>query len=191
MEIKKRLTEIIVNAVEEDNRTAAREFLKYNNDISKLAINSVDYIKIIVDIELDFGIELQDELYEMTYFSFFDLLYEYVEECVTEKTGGIRLLGKLRKIKVVEDNIYQAVSECCSGDTIENLKIIRDLNRILLDLGTLDKILAKLNRVYGVKLEREHIINQELGNINYLSRYIYENKSGGEEIGTLQKERIL
>lgn len=185
MEIKQRLTEIIVNAVEEDKRSAAREYLKYNNDIAKLAINSVDYIKIIVDIELDFGIEIQDELYEMTYFSFFDLLYEYVEECVTEGTGGIRLLGKLRKIKGVEEYIYQAVSECCSGDTIENLKIIRDLNRIHLDLDTLDKILSKLNSVYGVKLVREDIINQELGNINYLSRYIYQNKSGGEKCGTL------
>ena len=96
VEIREKLIEIIVNVVEEDERTAAREYLKYNNDVSKLSINSVDYIKIIVDIELAFGIEIQDELYEMTYFSFFDLLYEYVKECVEEGTGGIRLLGKLR-----------------------------------------------------------------------------------------------
>lgn len=185
MEIKERLIEIIVDSVEDDKRAAAREYLKSNNDIAKLNINSVDYIKIIVDIELSFGIELQDELYEMTYFSFFDLLYEYVNECVTEGTGGSRLLGKLRKIKKIEESIYQIVSECCSGDAIENLKIVRDLNRIHLDLDTFNKILSKLNSAYGIKLEKEDIINQEIGNINYLSRYIYQNGSGGEEHDTI------
>ena len=185
VEIREKLIEIIVNVVEEDERTAAREYLKYNNDVSKLSINSVDYIKIIVDRELAFGIEIQDELYEMTYFSFFDLLYEYVKECVEEGTGGIRLLGKLREIKSVEEKIYQIVSDFCSGDMIENLKIVRDFNRIHLDFNMLDQILLEINRTYGVNLKKEAIINQEYGNINYLSRYIYQNKLRGEESDTV------
>lgn len=174
MDIREKLINIIVNTVDEENRAAAREYLKENNDITKLAINSVDYIQIIVDIELDFGIELQDELYEMSYFSFFDLLYEYVYECLTETTGGTKLLSKLREITTIEESIFQVVSEYCSADIIENLKIIRDLERINLESDTLDKILAKLNTMYHTNLNKEEFAAKELGNISYLSRYLFQ-----------------
>ena len=104
---------------------------------------------------------------------------------VDEGTGGIRLLGKLREIKSVEEKIYQIVSDFCSGDMIENLKIVRDFNRIHLDFNMLDQILSEINRTYGVNLKKEAIINQEYGNINYLSRYIYQNKLRGEESDTV------
>ena len=68
---------------------------------------------------------------------------------------------------------------------IENLKIVRDFNRIHLDFNMLDQILLEINRTYGVNLKKEAIINQEYGNINYLSRYIYQNKLRGEESYTV------
>ena len=49
----------------------------------------------------------------------------------------------------------------------------------------LDQILLEINRTYGVNLKKEAIINQEYGNINYLSRYIYQNKLRGEESDTV------
>jgi len=74
MDIKEKLIEIIISSLVDD-KERARDYLRDNNDVSKLAIDSIQYMKIIVDIELNFQIEVHEELFQMNYFSFLDILY--------------------------------------------------------------------------------------------------------------------
>lgn len=181
MEIKNNLIDIIANAVDDDQKESAKTYLQNNNDISKLGINSIDYIKIIVDIEMYFKIELQDELYEMTYFSYLDLLCEYVDECVNKGTGGNKLLIKIKQIKEIENKFFDKVSEKLSSDQLENLKIVRDLAQIYLEDEEINSIFEIVKREYEIKFNDDEINNYELNKVSNLSRYIFNNSKVGDK----------
>lgn len=173
MDIKDKLIEIIVNSLVDD-KESGRDYLKNNNDVSKLAIDSIQYMKIIVDIELDFQIEVHEELYQMNYFSFLDILYEYVYESISYPNSENKLITKVKHMEKIKDDIYSLVCNWCLNEDKENLKITGDISKIEFNDISLNDIFNKIKEIYNVEFKESEISKHELYKIKNMSKFIYE-----------------
>ncbi|SHJ86906.1 acyl carrier protein [Clostridium cavendishii DSM 21758] len=77
MDIRKKIIEII--ALNSDIQNV-REYLENNNDLTKLAINSISFIKIVVGIEKEFDFEFDEEELDFNKYVFLNMLCNYVQE---------------------------------------------------------------------------------------------------------------
>jgi len=76
MDRKEEIINIVCNHAKMEN---AHQQLHENGDLTQLGINSIDFIKIIVDLEAAFDITVEDEVLNFDNLTTIDLLYEYVE----------------------------------------------------------------------------------------------------------------
>jgi acyl carrier protein len=76
MNIKERVIDIMSQNSDMDN---SKEYLSNNDDLTKLGINSISFIKLIVQFENEFDIEFEDEEWITVNFSSLNQLCEYIE----------------------------------------------------------------------------------------------------------------
>lgn len=78
MELRSKLLEIIVsgNLFELDN---VEDILKETDDLTEVGLNSLSFIKLIVEIENGFGIEFEDEDLDHSRFMTLTSLCDYIE----------------------------------------------------------------------------------------------------------------
>ena len=173
MDIKEKLIEIIISSLVDD-KERARDYLRDNNDVSKLAIDSIQYMKIIVDIELNFQIEVHEELFQMNYFSFLDILYEYVYESIYCPNSENKVIAKVIYMEKIKNDIYDLVCNWCPNEDKENLKITGDISKLEFVDTTLSDIHNKIKTIYNVDFNENEINKYELNNLKNMSKYIYE-----------------
>lgn len=82
MSNKDKIIEIISATLEDES---VKEMLENNNDLSQLQINSISFIKIVVELENEFDIEFSDEALDYSRFSTSENLCEYIEEMLRAK----------------------------------------------------------------------------------------------------------
>lgn len=75
-DIRAQLAQIIADNLEGEETL---EQLKENDDLTELEINSILFIKIIIDIENQFNIEFDDEALDYSKFVSMDNLIHYVQ----------------------------------------------------------------------------------------------------------------
>jgi len=77
MEVRERITEILVSVL---GRSDVAKDLEKNDNLTKLGINSMSFVKLIVMLELEFGLEFDDEILDIGRFQKFSQLCSYIEE---------------------------------------------------------------------------------------------------------------
>lgn len=81
MDIKEKIIEIIALNSEMDS---IKEYLHNNDDLTKIGLNSISFIKMIVNFETDFGIEFNDEDLDFSQFVSLNQLWSYIEDMVAK-----------------------------------------------------------------------------------------------------------
>ena len=75
MEIREKIIEILSYHSEMDN---VIQYLHENDDLTKLGMNSLSFIKMVVTLESEFSFEFEDEALDYNKFTSMDLLCNYV-----------------------------------------------------------------------------------------------------------------
>lgn len=81
MNIKEKIINIITSVCEKES---VREYLEKNDDLTQLYINSIVFIKIVVELENAFEIEFEDAELDFKRFKSLTTLSDYVEKLVQE-----------------------------------------------------------------------------------------------------------
>lgn len=84
MKVKEKVIEIIAAHSEINN---LKEYLMNNDDLSPLNINSIDFIKMVIDFETEFEIEFDDEALSYTNFLSLHVLCEYIVKLIENGSG--------------------------------------------------------------------------------------------------------
>ena len=77
MEIRERIIDILSVHSELGN---VNQYLHENDDLSKLGMNSISFIKMVVALEGEFNFEFEDEALDYNKFASLNSLCDYVEE---------------------------------------------------------------------------------------------------------------
>ncbi len=81
MEIKNKIINILCEHL--DNVT--EEEIEENEDnLLRLGINSILFLKLVIEIEKEFNIEFDDEMLDYTQFNSLVILCAYVEKCLNK-----------------------------------------------------------------------------------------------------------
>jgi acyl carrier protein len=77
MDKKEKIINIIYNNLE---KVDENDTMNNHNDLLSLGINSIMFIKIVVDLEKEFNIEFDDEMLDVQKFISLETLYEYIDK---------------------------------------------------------------------------------------------------------------
>lgn len=77
--MKEKVIEIIAQHSEMESVT---EYLQNNDDLSPLGINSIDFIKMVIDFETEFDIIFDDDALSYANFLSLQVLCDYIKELV-------------------------------------------------------------------------------------------------------------
>ncbi|HBB29610.1 MAG TPA: phosphopantetheine attachment site [Clostridiales bacterium] len=77
MKIKEKIIDTISSLSEMEN---VKQYLSENDDLSKIEMNSLSFIKIVVALESEFGFEFDDEMLDYNRFASLNTLCNYVKE---------------------------------------------------------------------------------------------------------------
>ena len=75
--MKEKIISIIAILLEDES---IKEYLQEKDDLSELVLNSLNFIKLVVEIESAFDIEFEDEFLNYIEFPSLEKLCEYVEK---------------------------------------------------------------------------------------------------------------
>ena len=79
MKIKNQIINILCRYLE---NVTEDEIQNNENNLLRLGINSIVFIKLVVEIEKEFDIEFDDEMLDYTQFNSLGMLCAYVEKCL-------------------------------------------------------------------------------------------------------------
>lgn len=77
--MKEKVIEIIAQHSEMESVT---EYLQNNDDLSPLGINSIDFIKMVIDFETEFDIVFDDDALSYANFLSLQVLCDYIKQLV-------------------------------------------------------------------------------------------------------------
>ena len=81
MNNREKIIEIVANNCDMDN---VSEYLQSNDDLSKIGMNSVKFIKLLVDFEDDFNIEFDSDELDYSKFNSFNTLCDFIESKINK-----------------------------------------------------------------------------------------------------------
>lgn len=77
MNIREGVIEILSKYSEHDN---IKEYFENNDELSEIGVDSISFIKIIIELEQKFDVEFDDVALEFSSLNSFKKLCEYIEE---------------------------------------------------------------------------------------------------------------
>lgn len=80
-EIRKKLFEVISNTLELENIS---QYITQEGVFADINIDSITYIKVVIAIEDQFGIEFDDDMLDFEQFNSVDVLVHYISENIKE-----------------------------------------------------------------------------------------------------------
>lgn len=83
MSTKEKIVDIISGLMEDET---VKERLAQSDDLTQIGINSISFIKLVVELENTFDIEFEDDALDYFKFESLETLCAYVEQ-LKEKTG--------------------------------------------------------------------------------------------------------
>lgn len=80
MDIRSRIIDVISKFAEE-NKTAenAKQLLLKTNDLSTMNLNSISFVKLLVELENECNMEFEDEFLDYNKFKSLDSICQYIE----------------------------------------------------------------------------------------------------------------
>jgi len=170
MEIKDKIIEILSVHCDMEN---VNQYLHENDDLTKLGLNSISFIKMVVNLESEFQFEFEDEALDYNKFTSLKLLCSYVEEQM--KINNVEYLPKEIKIdeSAIKEWLFKKINELVGTSILHNSEI-NDLTTLNIPLGDAQQLVDNINEKFDVFLDENIIINERLFIIENLCKYICE-----------------
>lgn len=83
MNTKEQIINVIANLTEDEN---IKLLLRDNDDLEQLNIDSIKFVRLVVELESIFNIEFEDDFLDFTKFDTLTKLCQYVEKRQNENT---------------------------------------------------------------------------------------------------------
>lgn len=167
MELREKIIEIISANSEMDN---ANQYLHENDDLTKLGMNSISFIKMVVEIEGEFGFEFEDEALDYNKFTSLNLLCDYVKEMMRKNNIVYSPLEKMDE-KTVKDLLIRIISKLTSSHLLDDPSF-NDLTTLDISIDDANKLIVEIRETFNVLLDRETIIQENLFLLDNLTKYI-------------------
>ena len=152
----------------------ANQYLHENDDLNKLNMNSISFIKMVVAIESEFNFEFEDEALDYNRFTSLNSLCNYVEEqmrlnnVIYTPDEGEKVYNGIRKEIVI-------ILSQHSSNPIVSQPAFNDLLDLHLSSIQIEKIIRSINEKFNVVLEINFIERERLFLIDNLCKYLQDN----------------
>lgn len=171
MSIREKIIEIISVHSEMVN---VNQYLQDNDDLLQLGINSISFIKIVVDIERIFSFEFEDEALDFNKFASFNSLCSYVENQMKLNNVTYTDENDDGKQDMIRKEIIELITQC-SDHVFVNQPAFNDLTDINLSSAQIEKLMFYIQEKFKITLDN-NILNQErLYLIDNLCKYVQDN----------------
>jgi len=170
MELKQKVIDILSV---HSNLENVNQYLQENDDLTKLNMNSISFIKMIIDLESEFNFEFEDEALDYNKFSSLELLCNYVIDQM--KINNVTYCPDDKKKP--GDDIRKGIIEILSQNT-NNPIINQPAFNSLIDLNfsqpQIEKVLADVQEKFNIALDTEIIQRENLLTLDNLCKYILD-----------------
>ena len=136
----------------------AYQYLQENDNLNRLDMNSISFIKMIIDIEREFGFEFEDEALDYNKFTSLTLLLKYIEDQM--RLNNLTYDPGENKQDNIKKEMIKIISKY-SNIPIINQYSLNNLKELNLTLDNFNEILFEIQEQFNVVLdndiiEREH-----------------------------------
>lgn len=156
------------------NLENANQYLHENDDLSKLRMNSILFIKMVVTLESEFCFEFEDEALDYNKFTSLNLLCNYVEEQMRLNNVTYSNDESKKSYSEIKKELVKLLSKRLSDPIITqpSFKNLLDLN---LSTDQVEDLLFGIKVQFNVDLDIDCITHKNLFLIDDLCKYIYDN----------------
>ena len=169
MEIKEKIIEILSAHSEMEN---AYQYLQENDDLNRLDMNSISFIKMVVDMEREFGFEFEDEALNYNKFTSFSQLYKYVDDQM--KLNNLTYCPVKNEFESIKKEIIKIFSQYIDSPLI-NQYSLNNLGDLNLSSDKTQKILSAIQEQFNIVLDNDTIAQEGLFVIDNLCNFIQKN----------------
>lgn len=144
------------------------QYLHENDDLTKLGMNSITFISMVVNLESEFGFEFEDEALDYNKFTSLNLLCGYVEEQM--QINNVVYLPKEVDMSIKID-LAKIIAQYTDSPKIKQTTFS---NLLALELSQLhiQSIMLDIQERYGIVLNEEIIDSENLFDMDNLCKYI-------------------
>jgi acyl carrier protein len=167
MEIRNKIIEIISFHSDMEN---ANEYLIQNKDLSKLGMTSISFIRMVVDLEAEFGFEFEDEALDFNKYTSLDMLCSYIKDML-RKSNIIYSQKEKTDEDIIRSTIIQMVSELTDIPLTTN-----DLSVLPITGVEVQSLINNISNKFNVSLNQDLIGERNLYLLDNLSAYILNNR---------------
>jgi len=167
MEIRSKIIEIIAFHSDMEN---VNQYLMQNDDLTKLGMTSITFIKMIVDMEEEFGFEFEDEALDYNKFTSLDLLCSYMVDMMR-----INNVIYSPKEETDEDIIRSTIIQMISELTDVTLSI-NNLSVLPISIEDAQNLLNNISHKFSVPLNEDMIRQKSLYLLDNLCAYILSSR---------------
>lgn len=171
MSIREKIIEIISVHSEMAN---VNQYLQENDDLSQLGMNSISFIKMVVDMERIFGFEFEDEALDYNKFTSFNSLCSYIEKQMSLNNVTYTEDNDDGKHDMIRKEIIRLISQC-SNHIFINQPAFNDLTDINLSSVQIEKLMICIQEKFKITLDDSILYQEKLHLIDNLSKYIQDN----------------
>lgn len=167
MEIRDKIIEIISSHSDMEN---INQYLVQNDDLTKLGMTSISFIKMIVKLEEEFGFEFEDEALDYNKFTSLNLLCSYMVDMMRLNNVVYSPKDKTDE-NIIRSTIVQMISELTEVTLSTN-----DLSVLPISLVDAQNLVNNISIKFNVLLNEDMVRQKNLFLLDNLCAYISNNR---------------
>ena len=176
MDLREKIIEIISTNCEMEN---VNQYLNENDDLTKLGMNSISFIKMIVEMEKEFDFEFEDEALDYNKFTSMNLLCDYVKEMMRKNnvvySPEEKAMEKTDEMKV-KTILIQMISKITDSSQLNN-PFFNDLSDLSISMVDIQSLLNDIEVKFNVSLNEDIIKQERLYLLDNLCNYIKDKEA--------------
>ena len=176
MDLREKIIEIISTNCEMEN---VNQYLNENDDLTKLGMNSISFIKMIVEMEKEFDFEFEDEALDYNKFTSMNLLCDYVKEMMRKNnvvySPEEKAMEKTDEMKV-KTILIQMISKITDSSQLNN-PFFNDLSDLSISMVDIQSLLNDIEEKFNVSLNEDIIKQERLYLLDNLCNYIKDKEA--------------
>ena len=171
MEIKEKIIDILSVHSDKEN---VNQYLHENDDLNQLGMNSISFIKMVIDLESEFNFEFEDEALNYSKFTSLNLFCGYVEEQMRLNNVTYSPDENRKDQNAIRKEIIDLLSQHSDNPLIRQtaFNYLTDLN---LSQTQIEKVLSSVQEKFNIKLDTNIMQHENLLTLDNLCKYILDN----------------
>jgi len=172
MIIKEKIIDIISLYSDLEN---VKQYLHENDDLTKLGVNSISFIKMVVALENEFNFEFEDEALDYNKFKSLNMLHNYVENQMKINNVIYTPSDESKYYENIKKEIVAILFQN-SNNLIINNPAFNDLLDLNISSNQFEKILSDIQEKFKININVELVKLEKLFLLDNLCKYILNNR---------------